>query len=212
MNKIYETTNQNNTVTRNSPSKLFQLLRIIAQNQKYLLYLRPFIWNCLPDQMRLNCQSMMSKRKKNITVRKKTRYLYRLQVNYHCHRLILIMELWYNSRYEQSYIQSFPFNVCDRMHTGQHSHNQFDASKKYYEPLLLTLIVQDIRTKKMKEKTKTSNLIVDHFYLTFHQLECCNSMYDFRIRENSQFGVNTIIDLAYISLLVYLLQNHSKAT
>ena len=105
---------------------------------------------------------------------------------------------------------SFPFDVCDRMHTGQHLHNQFDASKKQYEPLLLTLIVQDIGTKKMKEKTKTLNLIVDHFYLTFHQFKCCTSMYDFRIREKSQFGVNTIIDLAYISLLVYLSQNTAK--
>ena len=36
--------------------------------------------------------------------------------------------------------------------------------------LCLTLIFWDIRTKKMKEKTKKSNLIVDHFSLTFVNL------------------------------------------
>ena len=34
--------------------------------------------------------------------------------------------------------------------------------------------------------------------LTFCLLECCTSMYDIRIRENSLFGMNTIISLAYI--------------
>ena len=33
--------------------------------------------------------------------------------------------------------------------------------------MFMTLIVWDNATKKMKERTKTSNLIVDHFSLTF---------------------------------------------
>ena len=37
--------------------------------------------------------------------------------------------------------------------------------KKWDAPLLfMTLIVWDIGTKKMKERTKTSNLIADHFF------------------------------------------------
>ena len=36
--------------------------------------------------------------------------------------------------------------------------------------MLITLIVWDIGMKKMKEKRKTSNLIVDHFSLTFANL------------------------------------------
>ena len=39
MNKIYKTSNQNNTVTRNCPSKLFQPL---AQNQKIFVIFMPF--------------------------------------------------------------------------------------------------------------------------------------------------------------------------
>ena len=35
---------------------------------------------------------------------------------------------------------------------------------------LMTLIIWDIGTKKMKERTKTSNLTVDHFSLTFVSL------------------------------------------
>ena len=49
MNEIYKTTNQNNTVTRNSSLKLFQPLRTKALSQKCLSYLGPFIWNGLPD-------------------------------------------------------------------------------------------------------------------------------------------------------------------
>ena len=48
MNEIYTTTNENNTVTRNS-LKLLQLLRTKALSQKCLSYLGRFIWNGFPD-------------------------------------------------------------------------------------------------------------------------------------------------------------------
>ena len=54
MNEIYRTTNQNNTVTRNSSLKLFQPLRTKALSQKCLSYLGPFIWNGLPDDVKLS--------------------------------------------------------------------------------------------------------------------------------------------------------------
>ena len=54
MNEIYETTNQNNTVTRNSSLKLFQPLRTKALSQKCLSYLGPFIWNGLADDVKLS--------------------------------------------------------------------------------------------------------------------------------------------------------------
>ena len=44
MNEIYQTTNQNNTVTRNSSLKLFQPLRTKTLSQKYLSYLGHFFW------------------------------------------------------------------------------------------------------------------------------------------------------------------------
>ena len=53
MNETYRTTNKNNTVTRNSSLKLFQLLRTKALSQKYLLHLGPFICNDLPDDVKL---------------------------------------------------------------------------------------------------------------------------------------------------------------
>ena len=43
MNKIYKTSNQNNTATRNSSLKLFQPLSNKALSQKCLLYLGSFI-------------------------------------------------------------------------------------------------------------------------------------------------------------------------
>ena len=64
----------------------------------------------------------------------------------------------------------------------------------------------DSGTKKMKERTKTKIQQLTIFLkplLTFCQLECCTSMCDLRIRENSQFRVNTIISLAYINLPMY---------
>ena len=54
MNKIYTITNQNNTVTTNSSLKLFQLLRNKALSQKCLFYLGLFIWNGLPDDVKLS--------------------------------------------------------------------------------------------------------------------------------------------------------------
>ena len=54
MNEIYKITNQNNTVTRNSSLKLFQPLRAKALSQKCLSYLGPFIWNGLPDDVKLS--------------------------------------------------------------------------------------------------------------------------------------------------------------
>ena len=53
MNEIYTTTSQNNTVTRNS-LKLLQPLRTKALSQKCLSYLGPFIWNGLPDDVKLS--------------------------------------------------------------------------------------------------------------------------------------------------------------
>ena len=41
MKEIYTTTNENNTVSRNSPLKLFQPLRSKALSQKCLSYLGP---------------------------------------------------------------------------------------------------------------------------------------------------------------------------
>ena len=53
-----------------------------------------------------------------------------------------------------------------------------------------------IGTKKKKEKTKTPSLAVDCFSLNL------------RARDNSFFGMNTIISLAYINLLLKLQQNN----
>ena len=54
MNEIYQTTNQNNTVTRNSSLKFFQPLRTKALSQKCLSYLGSFIWNGLADDIKLS--------------------------------------------------------------------------------------------------------------------------------------------------------------
>ena len=54
MNKIYTTTNENNTVTRFSSLKLSQPLRTKTLSQKCLSYLGPFIWNGLPDDAKLS--------------------------------------------------------------------------------------------------------------------------------------------------------------
>ena len=54
MNEIYETTNQNNTVTRNSSLKLFQPLRTKALSQKCLSYLGSFIWDFLLNDVKLS--------------------------------------------------------------------------------------------------------------------------------------------------------------
>ena len=67
VNEICKTTNQNNTVTKNSSLKLFQPLRIKALSQKCLSYLGPFIWNCLPDDITLsnNVNTFKNKVKKD---------------------------------------------------------------------------------------------------------------------------------------------------
>ena len=54
LKEIYKTSNQNNTVTRNSSLKLFQLLKNKTLIQKCLLYLGPFVWNGLPDDVKLS--------------------------------------------------------------------------------------------------------------------------------------------------------------
>ena len=56
INKIYRTTNQNNTVTRDSSLKLFQPLRTRALSQKCLSYLGPFIG--MVYQIMLDCQTI----------------------------------------------------------------------------------------------------------------------------------------------------------
>ena len=66
MNEIYTTTSQNNTVTRNS-LKLLQPLRTKALSQKCLSYLGPFIWNGLPDDVKLSNNVNTFKHKINKT-------------------------------------------------------------------------------------------------------------------------------------------------
>ena len=56
------------------------------------------------------------------------------------------------------------------MRTIAHAHVSTRATslmsiKKSMPMLFMTLIVWDIGTKKIKERTETSNLIVDHFSL-----------------------------------------------
>ena len=54
----------------------------------------------------------------------------------------------------------------------------------------MTLIVWDIGTKKMKERTKTSNLIVDHFSLTFVNLSLASTFYfHLRLQNKGKFLV-----------------------
>ena len=43
--------------------------------------------------------------------------------------------------------------------------------------MFMTLIVWDIGTKKIKERTKTSNLVIDHFSLTFVNLSLAWMLY-----------------------------------
>ena len=54
MKEIYKTSNQNNTVIRNSSLELFQLLKNKTLIRKCLLYLGPFVWNGLPDDVKLS--------------------------------------------------------------------------------------------------------------------------------------------------------------
>ena len=69
----------------------------------------------------------------------------------------------------------FSCNLLRLMHAIACTHTSTHATslmliKNCMHHLCLTLIFWDIRTKKMKEKTKKSNLIVDHFSLTFVNL------------------------------------------
>ena len=61
MNEIYKTSNQNNTVTRNSSLKLCQPPRTKAQ--KLLSHLESLIWNGLPDDAKLSNNENMFKHK-----------------------------------------------------------------------------------------------------------------------------------------------------
>ena len=77
----------------------------------------------------------------------------------------------FEQRYHFYQKYSFPFDACDCTRTHQHTRHQFDSCKRQHAPLLfMTLIVWDIGTKKMKEITKTPNLIVYNFSLTFVNL------------------------------------------
>ena len=60
MNEIYKTTNQNNTVNRNSILKLLRSLRTTTLTQKCLLCLRPLI---LPVDVKLSNNVNMLKHK-----------------------------------------------------------------------------------------------------------------------------------------------------
>ena len=63
MNEISKTTNLNNTVTKNSSLKLFQPLRTKAVSQTCLSYSEQFIWNGLPDDVKLSNNVNVSKHK-----------------------------------------------------------------------------------------------------------------------------------------------------
>ena len=93
MNEIYQTTNQNNTVTRNSSLKLFQPLRTKALRQSFHLGL--FIWNRLPDDVKLsnNVNTFKHEVKKTFLtlLREKDQDIY-IYYNYRHYHLILFME------------------------------------------------------------------------------------------------------------------------
>ena len=63
MNEIYKTTNENNTVTNSSSLKLFQPLRNKPLSTKCLSYLGHFIWNGLPDDVKLSSNANTFKNK-----------------------------------------------------------------------------------------------------------------------------------------------------
>ena len=60
-------------------------------------------------------------------------------------------------------LQSSPFHACDCTHDRITS--LMHVKKKHVPFLFMTLIVWDIGTEKMKERTKTSNLVVDEFFV-----------------------------------------------
>ena len=63
MNEIYKTITENNTITRNFSLKLFQPLRTKTLIQKCQSYLGLFIWNGLPDDIKLSNNVNMFKHK-----------------------------------------------------------------------------------------------------------------------------------------------------
>ena len=93
VSEIYKTSNQNNTVTKNSYLKLFQPLKTKILAQKCLSYLGPFIWNGLPDDVKLsnNVHTFKHNVKKSFStlLREKDQDIY---VHHHLHH-ILMMEL-----------------------------------------------------------------------------------------------------------------------
>ena len=65
-----------------------------------------------------------------------------------------------------------------------------------------TVVLWDNEMKKMKQRSKASNWMIDRFSLIFVILSFAwmlyfHVLYDFRIREKLEFGVNTIISLIY---------------
>ena len=67
--------------------------------------------------------------------------------------------------------------------------------------LFITLVVWNIGMKKMKERSKTSNWTVSHFFSTFVNPLLAWMLYFYvwlQNRKNSKFGVNTINSLVYI--------------
>ena len=73
--------------------------------------------------------------------------------------------------------QSSSFDVCNRTCTRQHMRHYFDPCKKKHVPFLfITLIVWDSGMKETKQRTETSNAMVDHFFLSLNvALPCMNS-------------------------------------
>ena len=69
-----------------------------------------------------------------------------------------------------------------RPHASTRVTSLMRVKKKYVPLLFMALIVWDIVMKKIKERSKTSNWIVNHFSLIFCWLECCTSTYGFWIR------------------------------
>ena len=64
------------------------------------------------------------------------------------------------------------------------------------------LVLWDNEMKKMKQRSQASNWMIDRFSLIFVILSFAwmlyfHVLYDFRIREKLEFGVNTIISLIY---------------
>ena len=104
-------------------------------------------WHLLKSQKYWNCKVLLDIMATAIT-----------QLNY-----LLVLYYWSSC------------NLLQLMHAITCTHTSTRATslmhvKNCMHHLCLTLIFWGIRTKKMKEKTKKSNLIVDHFSLTFANL------------------------------------------